>query len=239
MYIRLVAWGCRMARFRDLCGQKIGRLTVVSMVPPNPENKNRRCYACLCDCGVETIIRADSLLHAATRSCGCISKEVASALGKSRGAFNLVHGMTDSRAFRSWMAMRRRVLDPKHMHYGCYGGRGISICDRWLEPNGIGFLNFFTDMGAPPPRYTLDRIDNNGGYYPENCRWATVSDQVRNQRKVPVLQAALDKALATIQHLEKENLELKQLLDNQCDRELSNQTFKSSDNGSSNVYHQG
>jgi hypothetical protein len=84
-----------------------------------------------------------------------------------------------------WAGMKRRCLDPKHKRYGDYGGRGITICDRWLEPNGQGFLNFLSDMGECPHGLSLNRIDNDkliGGYSPKNCTWSTQKEQCRNKR---------------------------------------------------------
>jgi hypothetical protein len=89
--------------------------------------------------------------------------------------------------------MRGRCYYPSHSSYPNYGGRGIKVCDRWRESNGQGFLNFLSDMGERPKGTTLDRIDVDGNYEPDNCRWATHSDQGRNKRRVRTLQAEKDR----------------------------------------------
>lgn len=153
----------------DLTNQRFGRLLVIK----DSLMRAKTCviWECLCDCGNITNVDGMSLRYGDTRSCGCFAKEKASARLKT-------HGMTGTREFIAWTAMRRRCLDPKNASYEHYGKRGITVCYRWLN----SFENFYNDMGAIPLNYaSLDRIDNDKGYSPENCRWATNKQQCRNK----------------------------------------------------------
>ena len=96
-----------------------------------------------------------------------------------------IHGeaVSQTSEYNAWRSMRLRCLCKTHKFYNYYGGRGIKICDRWLEPKGCGYFNFLQDLGRKPSKkYSLDRIDNNGNYTPSNCRWATSKTQMKNRR---------------------------------------------------------
>lgn len=131
---------------------------------------------CKCICGKEKAIRATLLTRGLVYSCGCSKAEGISKKTKK-------HGFTSHILWPIYSSMVNRCTSLRDKNFDSYGGRGITVCDRWLESNGQGFLNFLEDMGECPEGLSLDRIDVNGNYCKENCRWATGSEQMYNQRK--------------------------------------------------------
>lgn len=161
----------------NLTGRIVGEWTVLGPVRREqfPSGAEHLYWLCRCSCGTEKEVNGQSLRkNGATTSCGCVQKRLAQAVGKA----NVRHGMKHTSEWHAWSSMRSRCLNSNHKQFPSYGGRGISICDRWSV-----FENFFADMGLKPSEaHSIDRIDNDGNYEPTNCRWATKKQQQRNRR---------------------------------------------------------
>jgi hypothetical protein len=159
-----------MGKLDVLTGKTFGRLTVTGHSHKNVRGEHY--WFCRCECGNERAILGGSLRIGATTSCGCVFREA-----------HTTHGMTKTRTFKSWDSMRQRCLNENDPSFARYGGRGISVCARWRDD----FAAFLKDMGERPAGKTLDRIDGRGDYSPDNCRWASYKDQVRNRQCTQVL----------------------------------------------------
>jgi hypothetical protein len=158
---------------KDMAGERFDRLIAIEYI-----GKGK--WRCQCDCGKTTEAHGSDMRRGKVRSCGCLHIET-SRTGDNRRK----HGMSESPEYRSWHCMIRRCTDPTTVGYNRYGGRGISVCDRWLH----SFENFFADMGARPKGTTLDRKEVNGNYEPGNCRWADKFTQAANTSKVILISA--------------------------------------------------
>lgn len=160
---------CGCLRRSDLTGQKYGKLTVIGFA----EIRNKTAYwKTVCDCGRRKTLPGPQIKNGSIRSCNCLKGDVRVIHGHGRRA-------ATSRTYKSWRNMKQRCLNPNHRHYEYYGGRGITVCERWRK----SFENFLADMGERPLGTSIDRIDNNGNYEPGNCRWMHWQGQVENKRR--------------------------------------------------------
>jgi hypothetical protein len=164
--------GAPMAKLKDLTSQRFGRLVVLREA--GRDVHGCAVWLCRCDCGgPEKRVRAPNLKSGRTRSCGCLLSEA-----RRSGRQNLRHGRSKTTEYIIWLGMRARCYNVKGRPFKWYGGRGITVCERWR----YSFENFFADMGPrPSPEHSIDRIDNDGNYEPGNCRWALWSVQVQNR----------------------------------------------------------
>ena len=167
-----------MGKLINLAGQRFGKLTVIKRVEDKilPSGRHTTMWLCQCDCGNYTTVSSGHLRANKIKSCGCLIKEIASEINKT-------HGKAKSRLYNVWSSMKARCCNPNNNRYKNYGGRGIKVCDEWKND----FMNFHNwamqngyDETALRGKCTIDRINVNGNYCPENCRWVTMGVQLKN-----------------------------------------------------------
>lgn len=165
--------GAGMSGLIDITGQRFGRLVVLCRIPSDSTAGGtvRTRWKVLCDCGNLIETRGHNLRSGDTKSCGCLIQDVLAER-------NHKHGHCSTRTYRIWLNMKQRCNNPANKNWADYGGRGIRICERWRD-----FSAFFLDMGEAPAWGSIDRINNDGGYEPGNCRWATQRQQCQNTRR--------------------------------------------------------
>ncbi len=159
----------------DLTGKRVGHMEVIGFGSKRKRPGGSFSYEwlCKCDCGKEFAADGTCIRRGSATSCGCMSVHAGQ-----------THGMTSHPLYAVWCGMKQRCYGKNHKNYAEYGGRGITICDRWRD----SFENFYADMGdRPTPRHTIERNDNDGMYEKDNCRWATRAEQTENQRSTKLL----------------------------------------------------
>lgn len=162
----ILLWVVNMGKFKDITGQRFGRLTVLYQLH---NTKGRTKWLCICECGNLVEVITNSLRQGLTKSCGCLNREIVTK-----------HGKSNTKMYNAWRHITQRCYNENCKAYKHYGARGITMCDEWKD----SFQAFYdwSMANGYADNLTIDRIDNNKGYEPSNCRWITMKQQERNKR---------------------------------------------------------
>lgn len=170
-----------MAKFQNLKGQRFGKLLVLERAESRiePSGRKRTMWKCICDCGNTTVVQASSLKSNATCSCGCAKTE------RNKNYFTK-HGFSKEKLYKLWIDIKKRCYNPNYKQFKDYGGRGIKVCDEWVN-DYLPFRDWALNNGYNPNAKfgdcTIDRINVNGDYSPENCRFVSMKIQNQNKRR--------------------------------------------------------
>lgn len=183
-----------MAKALDLTGQRFGRLTAIE----RSENvKCKAAWVCRCDCGNVAVVMASDLRSGHTQSCGCLQRQRTSSA-------SVKHGMRYTRLYHRWLDMKQRCQNPKNKRWSVYGGRGITVCAEWL--NSFEAFRDWALANGYRDDLTIDRINVNGNYAPDNCRWATKEEQANNKSNTIFIEfEGAKKTLSEWAHIKKIN----------------------------------
>lgn len=157
--------------YKDISNKRYGMLTAIR--PLGKNEQGRMLWECRCDCGKITVSTVSDITRGHTKSCGCLKRE------KSRNRMT-THGKSYTRLYRIWVGMKKRIYNPNEAYYKDYGGRGLKMCKEWTDD----FMSFYSwsISNGYAENLSIDRKDNNRGYFPDNCKWSTAKEQANNRR---------------------------------------------------------